>query len=101
MTARVEYMIKNASCGGCVDSDVLACYEENIDLVGATTDAEAIEMADALQDKHDAEAKKLLENGSERSNIDDQFMYVPCYLNHIVKRTYDEIGDWIDEDVIV
>lgn len=86
MTARVEYMIKDASCGGCVDSDVLACYEENIDLVGATTDAEA---------------KKLLEDGSERSNIDDQFMYVPCYLNHIVKRTYDENGDWIDEDVIV
>lgn len=62
-----------------VDSDLFPYYEEEIELT-ATTEEEAIKEAEALQEKHDAEAYK---HCPERLVVER----APCYVNSLFEVT--------------
>lgn len=92
----VKYFVKGADFGGSVDSDVSMIYDETFELVGATTNEEAIALAEKVQDEHDAKARELLEG---RPDAENQYNFVPCYVNHIVRITEDEDSEETEEAV--
>lgn len=92
----VKYFVKAADFGGNVDSDVSMIYDETFELVGATTNEEAIALAEKVQDEHDAKARELLEG---RPDAEDQYNFVPCYVNHIFRVSEDEEGNEYEEAV--
>lgn len=84
--ATVEYKVRDAlnTAGGVCSRDFLWCYEDEFD-VEASNDQEAWSKIDEIQAKHDAEARKGVDNGEFS---EEEFNNAPCYASRLWKEIY-------------
>lgn len=95
--ATVEYKVRDAleSAYGVCSREFLWCYEENFD-VEASNDAEAWAKVEAIQEKHDAEARKGVEEGEF---TEEEYNHAPCYTACLWKEVYLD-GNFLFEEQV-
>lgn len=86
--AYCTYEVRNAfsTAGDQLCKEALDCYEDSFALPEARTDVQAIKLAYAKQEKADAAAHDVLEDGRHK-NPEFQFALVPNYLKSLWRIT--------------
>lgn len=94
-----QYRITNAyNCDGPIENVIRDCYIDDLDFEAENDDA-AVAKVEALQDKHDKAARKIIEK-SERDEdpglykLEESFSYAPCYTSCLERYDADE-DEWI------
>lgn len=95
--ATVEYKVRDAleTADGVCSRDFLWYYEECFD-VEATNDAEAWAKVEEIQKKHDAKARKGVDNGEFS---EEEYNHAPCYTACLWKEVYLD-GNFLFEEQV-
>lgn len=94
-----QYRIVDAyNCDTGIEKAILDCYVDALDFEAAD-DAAAVAKAEALQEKHDKAARKIIEKAEKAEDpdlyaLEQSFEYAPCYTNCLERYDHDE-DDWI------
>lgn len=94
-----QYRIVDAyNCDTGIEKAILDCYVDALDFEAAD-DAAAVAKAEALQEKHDKSARKIIEKAEKAEDqdlyaLEQSFEYAPCYTNCLERYDPDE-DDWI------
>lgn len=94
-----QYRIINAyNCDGPIENVIRDCYVDDLEFE-AENDAAAVAKAEALQEKHDKAARKIIEKAERDEDpglyaLEQSFEYAPCYTNCLERYDPDE-DDWI------
>lgn len=94
-----QYRIIDAyNCDIGIEKAILDCYVDALDFEAAD-DAAAVAKAEALQEKHDKAARKIIEKAEKAEDpdlyaLEQSFEYAPCYTNCLERYDPDE-DDWI------
>lgn len=94
-----QYRIVDAyNCDTGIEKAILDCYVDALDFEAAD-DAAAVAKAEALQEKHDKAARKIIEKAEKAEDpdlyaLEQSFEYAPCYTNCLERYDPDE-DDWI------
>lgn len=94
-----QYRIVDAyNCDTGIEKAILDCYVDALDFEAAD-DAAAVAKAEALQEKHDKAARKIIEKAEKAEDpdlyaLEQSFEYAPCYTNCLERYDADE-DEWI------
>lgn len=94
-----QYRIVDAyNCDTGIEKAILDCYVDALDFE-AEDDAAAVAKAEALQEKHDKAARKIIEKAEKAEDpdlyaLEQSFEYAPCYTNCLERYDPDE-DEWI------
>lgn len=94
-----QYRIVDAyNCDTGIEKAILDCYVDALDFEAAD-DAAAVAKAEALQEKNDKAARKIIEKAEKAEDpdlyaLEQSFEYAPCYTNCLERYDPDE-DDWI------
>lgn len=94
-----QYRIVDAyNCDIGVEKAILDCYVDAL-YFEAADDAAAVAKAEALQEKHDKAARKIIEKAERDEDpglykLEESFSYAPCYTACLTRYDAEE-DDWI------
>lgn len=94
-----QYRIVDAyNCDIGVEKAILDCYVDALDFEAAD-DAAAVAKAEALQEKHDKAARKIIEKAERDEDpglykLEESFSYAPCYTACLTRYDAEE-DEWI------
>lgn len=98
-----QYRIVDAyNCDIGVEKAILDCYVDALDFEAAD-DAAAVAKAEALQEKHDKAARKIIEKAERDEDpglykLEESFSYAPCYTACLTRYDAEE-DDWIRVEI--
>lgn len=94
-----QYRIIDAyNCDMGIEKPILGCYIDAIDFE-AENDAAAVAKVEALQEKHDKAARRIIDAAEKSESpdlykLEESFSYAPCYTNCLERYDADE-DEWI------
>lgn len=94
-----QYRIIDAyNCDMVIEKPILDCYIDALDFE-AENDAAAVAKVEALQEKHDKAARKIIEKAERDDDpglykLEESFSYAPCYTSCLERYDAEE-DEWI------
>lgn len=98
-----KYRIVDAyNCDMGIEKAILDCYIDALDFE-AENDAAAVAKVEALQEKHDKAARRIIDKAEKAESpdlykLEESFSYAPCYTACLT-RYDDEEDDWIRVEI--